>query len=454
MVKIIKTPKRDFFADEVSHAMEKLELEQRAWECGYYKRSPQKLTISSIVEGFWMMQKHGVNTLRNWAVFSGLQISTTVTKQAIDNRLNESLLKVLEQTLLHSLSLKLDTKWLSKKKQELNGLLGHFNRIILQDSTVQQVPTQLYEIVSGNKTSSGNRALMRIQAVFNFTDERWENFSIDTYSQNDKSQSTFGLDNFQKRDLILRDLGYFVIDTVAQITKEQYVISPYNPGVILYDLQENQIDLLALLKKKKALDIDVLVTRKSKLPMRLVARKLTKQCKQKKIKSAKRKAHAKCKYTDKYFELLGYEIYLTNIPSNILAAKDIAKMYGLRWYIEILFKSWKSYFNFRLMFEQKKMDYQRTKITIYLLLIQFVYLTNYVYQYIKQQLEEQKHEFISSLKFMDLSKCLLAKILSVNSLSELDQLIPQFALHAVYEKRKKRKNMNQKHQYFKELKSG
>lgn len=453
MVKIVKAPKRDFSADEVSHAMEKLELEQRAWECRYYKRSPQKLTISSIVEGFWMMQKHGVNTLRNWAVFSGLQISSTVTKQAIDNRLNGSLLKVLEQTLLHSLSLKLDTKWLSKKKQELNGLLGHFNRIILQDSTVQQVPTQLYEIVSGNKTSSGNRALVRIQSVFNFTDERWENFSIDTYSQNDKVQSTFGLEKFQKRDLILRDLGYFVIDTVAQMIEEQYIISPYNPGVCLYDFQKNQIDLLALLKEKRTLDIEVLVTRKSNLPMRLVARKLTKEHKQKKIKSAKSQAHAKCKYTDRYFELLGYEIYLTNIPANILTVKDIAKMYGLRWYIEILFKSWKSYFNFRTMFQQKKMDFQRTKITIYLLLIQFVYLTNYVYQYIKQQLDEQKYEFISSLKFMDLSKCLLVQILSINNLPELDNLIPQFALHAVYEKRKKRKNMNQKHQYFKELKS-
>lgn len=452
MVKIVKSPKVDFSANEISHAIEKLELEQRAWECGYYKRSPQKLTISSIVEGFWMMQKNGVNTLRNWAVFSGVQLSSTVTKQAIDNRLNESLLKVLEQTLLHSLNLKLDAKWLSQKKQTLNELVGYFNRIILHDSTVQQVPTQLYEMVSGNKTSSGNRALMRIQSVFNFTDERWEDFSIDTYSHNDKSQSTFGLNHFQKRDLILRDLGYFVIDTIAQITEQQYIISPFNPGVLLYDLQQNQIDLLALLRKNRTLDIEVLVTRKSQLPMRLVARKLSKQQKQKKIKSAKKQAHAKCNYTKEYYELLGYEIYLTNIPVEILTIKDIAKMYGLRWYIEILFKSWKSYFNFRAMFEQKKMDYQRTKITIYLLLIQFVYLTNYVYQYIKQQLDEQKYEMISSLKFMDLCKCLLEQILYVHNLAELDKLIPQFALHGVYEQRNKRKNMKQKHQYFKKLK--
>ena len=37
-----------------------------------------------------------------------------------------------------------------------------------------------------------------------------------------------------------------------------------------------------------------------------------------------------------------HHIYITNIPKDVLNAKDIAKLYGARWDIELLFKELKS----------------------------------------------------------------------------------------------------------------
>lgn len=37
-----------------------------------------------------------------------------------------------------------------------------------------------------------------------------------------------------------------------------------------------------------------------------------------------------------------FHIYITNIQKNVLNAKDIAKLYGARWDIELLFKELKS----------------------------------------------------------------------------------------------------------------
>jgi hypothetical protein len=42
--------------------------------------------------------------------------------------------------------------------------------------------------------------------------------------------------------------------------------------------------------------------------------------------------------------LLGWAIYITNVPATRLSAKAVAQVYGLRWRIETIFKAWKSYF--------------------------------------------------------------------------------------------------------------
>jgi hypothetical protein len=42
--------------------------------------------------------------------------------------------------------------------------------------------------------------------------------------------------------------------------------------------------------------------------------------------------------------LLGWAIYITNVPATRLSAKAVAQVYGLRWRIETIFKAWKSHF--------------------------------------------------------------------------------------------------------------
>jgi hypothetical protein len=42
--------------------------------------------------------------------------------------------------------------------------------------------------------------------------------------------------------------------------------------------------------------------------------------------------------------LLGWAIYITNVPATRLSAQAVAEVYGLRWRIETIFKAWKSYF--------------------------------------------------------------------------------------------------------------
>lgn len=98
------------------------------------------------------------------------------------------------------------------------------------------------------------------------------------------------------------------------------------------------------------------------------------------------------------------------------------------------------------------MTYHRTLISIYLVLISFVYVHNHLYFYIRQQVNQEYERELSILKFMDVVNDLYFQIINIKSLKELDALIVIFANNAVYEKRKQRKNMKEKYQYINELK--
>ncbi len=115
--------------------------------------------------------------------------------------------------------------------------------------------------------------------------------------------------------------------------------------------------------------MDVLVGSKKKLPMRLVAKKMNPEIGKKRIEEARKDRHSKSNHSAQYYKLLAYEIYLTNVKADMLDTNKIAKLYGLRWHIEILFKSWKSFDNFKTVLKERRMKVERLKFSVYAILI-------------------------------------------------------------------------------------
>ena len=178
------------------------------------------------------MQRKNKNTLRNWALECGMLLESkqAVSKQAIDDRLNNRCLKMVQQLLNQSLNMKYVSiqsevnKVLTGMRNEVNWL---FNRILLQDSTIQSVPPHLSDIFHSSHTNGKKAAMLRLQATFDITNMCWVTFFIGTYRDNDQSQSEAIATVAQRRDLILRDLGYFTLDSLELLLKEQYVITKY-----------------------------------------------------------------------------------------------------------------------------------------------------------------------------------------------------------------------------------
>jgi hypothetical protein len=400
--------------------------------------------------GFWKMQEHGKNSLDNWAFNSGLNTGTTVSRQSLNERLNEKAVALGQSVLMKALNLKEQPK--SRKiSEKLIQKLAYFARVLIRDSTVQQVSNNLTTAFPGSFSHGKATALTRIQALYNFTDLKWEDFQIGAFTDNDQGAADCIIDFLKPKDLLLQDLGYFTLDWIEALIKEQYLITKWHPKTHLFTTNNVKIDLEKYLKGEKEVDIPVLVGAKHRIPMRLVVRKLPKKVAKKRIESAKKDRHSKTNHDETYYELLKYEIYLTNVDSAVLNAKEIAKLYGLRWYIEILFKSWKSYANFKKMFKKEKVQFHRVLFTIYALLIQFTYLTTVVYSFIQNEIRQKSMKILSILKFMDKTNNIMSDILNIKTLSELLKYVPAFMAHATYEKHSKRQNMIEKYLYINDL---
>jgi len=293
--------------------------------------------------------------------------------------------------------------------------------------------------------------MLRLQALFDFTNEKWLDFQIGAFTDNDQSAADGIAEMLQPNDLILQDLGYFTLDWLAQVIENHFIITKYKVNCHLFDLEGKAINLLHVLRNKKQIDMQVLVGSKKRIPMRLVARRLPKAQADKRIRNARKNRHTRANHSETYLKLLRYEIYLTNVSEQVLSAKEIAKLYGLRWYIEILFKSWKSYANFKTMFSKNKMHLLRVQFTIYLLLIEFVWFANVLYQEVKSRIKQITTRHLSILKFMKTLNTMIVNILNIQDIEQIEPYLKQFAKHATHQPHSKRINMMNKYLYVNEL---
>lgn len=215
-----------------------------------------------------------------------------------------------------------------------------FNRIIVQDSTIIRLPQKLFGEFSGVSNGHSKVCNSRIQGVYDLVAEKFLFFSVDSYSKVDyKAAPELTL---EKGDLTLRDRGYLIADEIQRhidqgadcIYRHKYKLSLLNTG------NGKVINLLALLKKKKYVDMMVKLNNKAKTTIRLLATPVSEKTAEERRRKAK--IELKGKPLTGYLELLGWSIFLTTVPKETADIKKIFGLYKLRWRIEIIFKSWKS----------------------------------------------------------------------------------------------------------------
>ncbi|PQQ52881.1 transposase, partial [Bacillus thuringiensis] len=95
------------------------------------------------------------------------------------------------------------------------------------------------------------------------------------------------------------------------------------------------------------------------------------------------------KYSPRSKRLSGINVYMTNTPTDIVPMGQVHDWYSLRWQIEILFKTWKSFFHIH---HCKKIKRERLECHLYGQLIAILLCSSIMFQMRKLLLTKKKQE--------------------------------------------------------------
>jgi len=233
----------------------------------------------------------------------------------------------------------------SKTSAAIHSKFRRFKRILVQDSTVIRLPSKLMGVFSGVSNAQTKVCNARIQSVFDLLCGSFTHWSIDTYSKNDLVAAPELA--VEAGDLVLRDRGYFLVAECRRIMKAGAdFISRYKHRTALYDPQTGQdLDLCRLLDTQRTVDRKVWIGKDGKTEVRLIAVEVSQETAARRRQKARQECHGHNPGKEVLF-LMGWTIFITSLTGSEITMDDFMELYGLRWKIETLFKTWKSHLSF------------------------------------------------------------------------------------------------------------
>jgi len=316
-------------------------LRRMAFACGFCVRQSGKIQVSDVLVHMCIESTKGTVSYNDMAARIEGCTGVGVSRQAYWERCDETCVLLFRQVL----ACVIDAKCRARKEFGELVKVGAYERILLQDSTVIQLPANLFVAFSGVKNAISTVCNARIQCVYDMKAGTFVKFTIDPYSKND-FLATLEID-LLPGDLVLRDRGYFTIEAVRKhMDAHAHCIYRYKHGTALFDPRTGgPIQLLECLKRHRTLDMKVLVGSTEKLELRLIAAPVDEETANLRRMKAKKemKGHAP---SQELLDLMSWSIFLTTIDDPAIGFQQVLELYGLRWRIENIFKTWKGNLNF------------------------------------------------------------------------------------------------------------
>ena len=265
----------------------------------------------------------------------------------------------------------------------------------------------------------------------------WMNFTVNEQKLSDRI-----LRVARAGDLVIRDLGYFVLQVFKQMnSKGIYFLSRCRYGVGFYQIDSRkQIPLQKLLRGKRYIDTEVICGKTEQLKVRLVALKLNESIAAQRRRKAKQDRDKRLNHTKQYYQLLGYAIFITNVEKEVWDHQQIAEAYRVRWNIETLFKSWKSCFHIEQMIPEDRVHVLRTESVLYLLLLYISWYEMIVYIPLSYSAQQNQTICLSRIKVANM---MIKKIMDWITGTLSTGMKRELFYYCCYNKRKDRANAKQ-----------
>ena len=287
-------------------------------------------------------------TLRSMAIGAGLQRGDTIAKQSFWERISKpEAVAFFKACVMEAFKTNLKSVC---PVEPLNGI----GRILIGDSSAIELHRSLNEIFPGGSNQNKQSAQLRLQCTLDLLSGQWVDGGFERYLRQDAKAAHDLVEKnvLKKADLIIRDLGYAVIDSFAGIAaKDAFFLSRLHPQWNVYSdaAKGDKLDLITLLEQKAIVEgscfrMKVRIGSRQKMPCELIAVRIPAAVAATRRRRAREVARRKgVTHTKRYMRLQNWTLLVTNLDESSATIDQLCELYRLRWRVEMFFKLCKSH---------------------------------------------------------------------------------------------------------------
>jgi hypothetical protein len=227
-------------------------------------------------------------------------------------------------------------------------LLQRFSAVYVDDSTQVQLPAVLAAVWAGSgggAQATDPTAALKLQVRLDLKHGQLSGPFVQAGRASDRTSPTQHAP-LPAGSLRLADLGYFALDVLQQIGQQQaYWLTRRMAGTQVAEAHGQVLDLVSCLPAQgpAVVDLPVHLGVHHHLPARLVAVRVPQEV----ANLRRRDLHAAARrrgqaVSQARVRLADWTLFCTNVPPDLLSAKEVLVVARVRWQIELVFKLWKT----------------------------------------------------------------------------------------------------------------
>jgi Transposase DDE domain len=349
---------------QVSEAMQSI-LSTRATalerSTGFVQRSSVQLDGAMFAQTCvltWMQKPDAsYSRLRHTAASLGVHVSNQALEQRFSAASRQLMRALVEEAIQQVIS----------SEASVPELLGRFNGVYLQDGTVLSLPAPLADQWPGSG-GKGEQAALRIQARVELGSGSLSGLWLQEARAAERSGPAISTP-LPRGSLFDADMGYFTLQDMRERDKGgQYWTGHAKANLTLREKRGQWWTLLSFLEAQEGseVDVEVCVGKQERLPVRLIAVRVSKEeaarrrerankqithppkgCQaplpgKRKPKEQRQGKPKRKKVSPARLRLADWTIVLTNVPHELLSVQEVLVLVRCRWQIELLWKLWKA----------------------------------------------------------------------------------------------------------------
>ena len=315
-----------------------IRLNQIAAKTKFIQRASKKFSAAGYLFSLIQAILTGSASFNQLAISLKISESAPLSKQAVWKRTN----RLAVAFMLEALALILKEKW-QRTVPEISSLKRHFSRILVQDSTQQKLLKSNHNLFPAHGNAHGATAGLKVDLAIDLLHGHTVFAHLQGATEQDRELGKNLVDQVRKRDLILRDRGYFSIAEFRVIEgKKAFWLSRVPSNLIIKTAdQKRSLDEVLMSEKGDLCDIEVILGKEEHCA-RLVAIRARPEVADKALREAREHARQQGRALSQSQRVhCQWHIVVANIPAEKLSTRQVSELYRCRWNIEIIFRAWK-----------------------------------------------------------------------------------------------------------------